>query len=54
MDTDLEVVIRDPSLLLTPAHIKAYVLMTLQGLEYLHSYGEVLGSLGHCTNCVNC
>ena len=37
MDTDLEVVIRDPSLLLTPAHIKAYVLMTLQGLEYLHS-----------------
>ena len=20
----------------------------------LHPYGEVLGSLGHCTNCVNC
>ena len=19
-----------------------------------HAYGEVLGSLGHCTNCVNC
>ena len=38
MDTDLEVIIRDPSILLTPGHIKAYVLMTLQGLEYLHSY----------------
>ena len=38
MDTDLEVIIRDTSILLTPAHIKAYVLMTLQGLEYLHSH----------------
>lgn len=36
MDTDLEVLIRDTSLLLTMAHIKAYVLMTLKGLEYLH------------------
>ncbi|GLG96712.1 Cyclin-dependent kinase 5 homolog [Gryllus bimaculatus] len=36
MDTDLEVIIKDNSIVLTPAHIKAYVLMTLQGLEYLH------------------
>ena len=38
MDTDLEVIVRDPSVLLTPAHIKAYSLMTLQGLEYLHAH----------------
>lgn len=36
MDTDLEVIIRDPSIVLTPGHIKAYAIMTLQGLEYLH------------------
>ncbi|XP_053303971.1 cyclin-dependent kinase 7 [Spea bombifrons] len=36
METDLEVIIRDTSLVLTPAHIKSYMLMTLQGLEYLH------------------
>lgn len=36
MDTDLEVIIKDNSIVLTPAHIKAYMLMTLQGLEYLH------------------
>ena len=35
MDTDLEVIIKD-SVVLTPANIKAYTLMTLQGLEYLH------------------
>lgn len=37
MDTDLEVIIRDPSILLTPGHIKAYSIMALQGMEYLHS-----------------
>ncbi|XP_075711005.1 cyclin-dependent kinase 7 isoform X1 [Rhinoderma darwinii] len=36
METDLEAIIRDTSLVLTPAHIKSYMLMTLQGLEYLH------------------
>ncbi|XP_069079236.1 cyclin-dependent kinase 7 isoform X1 [Pleurodeles waltl] len=36
METDLEVIIKDTSLVLTPAHIKSYMLMTLQGLEYLH------------------
>lgn len=36
MATDLEVIIKDTNIVLTPANIKAYVLMTLQGLEYLH------------------
>ncbi len=38
MDTDLEVVIRDPTIILSPSNIKAYLLMTLKGLEYLHKY----------------
>ncbi|XP_036264740.1 cyclin-dependent kinase 7 isoform X7 [Pipistrellus kuhlii] len=32
------VIIKDSSLVLTPSHIKAYMLMTLQGLEYLHQH----------------
>lgn len=36
MDTDLEVIIKDNSIILTLANIKAYMLQTLQGLEYLH------------------
>lgn len=37
MDTDLEVIIKDPKIpVLTPANIKAYMIMTLRGLEYLH------------------
>ena len=36
MDTDLEVIIKDLNIVLTPPHIKAYVVMTLEGLEYLH------------------
>lgn len=36
MDTDLENIIRDTKIVLTPANVKAYLLMTLQGLEYLH------------------
>lgn len=38
MDTDLEIVIRESKIVLTPANIKAYSIMTLQGLEYLHSH----------------
>nr|NVI70829.1 Cyclin-dependent kinase 7 [Cucujiformia] len=38
MDTDLEVIIKDTSLILTTAHIKSYIIQTLQGLEYLHMY----------------
>ncbi|KAL4688459.1 hypothetical protein H8959_004711 [Pygathrix nigripes] len=38
METDLEVIIKDNSLVLTPSHIKACMLMTLQGLEYLHQH----------------
>ncbi|XP_059479517.1 cyclin-dependent kinase 7 [Neocloeon triangulifer] len=36
MDTDMEILIKDSSIVLTPANIKAYMVMTLQGLEYLH------------------
>lgn len=36
MDTDLEVVIKDQKIVLAPADIKAYTIMTLKGLEYLH------------------
>jgi len=36
MDTDLEFIIKDNSIVLTQANIKAYILQTLQGLEYLH------------------
>lgn len=36
MDTDLEVIVRDPTIILSAGDIKAYLLMTLQGLEYLH------------------
>lgn len=37
METDLEVIIKDTSIVLTQSHIKAYMIMTLQGLEYLHA-----------------
>uniref|UniRef100_A0A8C2CAV0 Cyclin-dependent kinase 7 n=1 Tax=Cyprinus carpio TaxID=7962 RepID=A0A8C2CAV0_CYPCA len=33
-----QVIIKDTSLVLTPASIKAYILMTLQGLEYMHNH----------------
>ncbi len=36
MDTDLEVIVKDTSLVLSPANIKSYVLQTFLGLEYLH------------------
>lgn len=36
MDTDLEVIIKDNTIILTTANIKAYILQTLLGLEYLH------------------
>lgn len=36
MDTDLEVIIKDSRIVFTPSHIKAYTLMTVLGLEYLH------------------
>lgn len=37
MVTDLEAIIRDSSLVLTMANIKAYILQTFLGLEYLHA-----------------
>ncbi|KAL0701662.1 hypothetical protein Bca4012_057784 [Brassica carinata] len=36
METDLEAVIRDPNLFLSPADVKSYLQMTLKGLEYCH------------------
>ncbi|XP_061400055.1 cyclin-dependent kinase 7 [Musca vetustissima] len=36
MDTDLEIIIKDPKIILTQGDIKAYMVMTLKGLEYLH------------------
>lgn len=36
MDTDLEILIKDTTIVLTPANIKAYIVQTVQGLEYLH------------------
>jgi cyclin-dependent kinase 7 len=38
MDTDLEVIIKDTNIVLTLAHIKAYMLQTFLGLEYLHAH----------------
>jgi cyclin-dependent kinase 7 len=36
MDTDLEIIIKDTKIVLTPANIKSYMIQTLRGLEYLH------------------
>nr|NVI70831.1 Cyclin-dependent kinase 7 [Cucujiformia] len=36
MDTDLEIIIKDNTIILTTANIKSYMVQTLQGLEYLH------------------
>lgn len=36
METDLEAVIRDPNLFLSPADVKSYLRMILKGLEYCH------------------
>ncbi|XP_067666323.1 cyclin-dependent kinase 7-like [Haliotis asinina] len=38
METDLEIIIKDLSIVLTSPHIKSYILQTLLGLEYLHSH----------------
>ena len=38
MDTDLEIIIKDPTIILTGPNIKSYVLQTLLGLEYLHKH----------------
>ncbi|CAN8320071.1 unnamed protein product [Cochlearia groenlandica] len=36
MEADLEAVIRDPNLFLSPVDVKSYLHMTLKGLEYCH------------------
>lgn len=35
--TDLEVLLRDKSVQLVPADVKSFLLMSFQGLEYLHN-----------------
>lgn len=37
METDLEVLIKDTTIVLTQPNIKSFMIMTLKGLEYLHS-----------------
>ena len=37
MDTDLEQIIKDQSIVFVASHIKSYLLQTLLGLEYLHA-----------------
>jgi len=36
LDSDLEMIIRDRSLVFLPADIKAWMAMTLRGLEFCH------------------
>lgn len=31
MDTDLEIIVKDNNIVLTPANVKAYMIMTLKG-----------------------
>lgn len=33
MDTDLEIIIKDNNIVLTPANVKAYMIMTLKGKQ---------------------
>lgn len=33
-----QIIIKDTTIILTPAHIKAYMIQTLKGLEYLHRH----------------
>lgn len=39
LDTDLEAVIRDKSLIFQNADIKSWMAMSLRGLEYIHRHG---------------
>ena len=48
MITDLEKVIKEPMVILSPADIKTYVMMTLRGLEYLHR-NWILHRVSTCT-----
>lgn len=36
VDTDMEIIIKDQKIILTPANIKSYMIQTLKGLQYLH------------------
>lgn len=53
MDTDLEVIVKDTTIVLSPAHVKKYTLMTLLGLEYLHDNWILhrVSNINLLTNC---
>ena len=36
-DTDLELIIKDSTLVLQRGHVKSYMIQTFKGLEYLHA-----------------
>lgn len=38
MDTDLEIIVKDSNIVLTPANVKAYMIMTLKGKILKHNY----------------
>lgn len=39
LDTDLEAVIRDKSLIFQTSDMKSWTVMSLRGLEYIHRFG---------------
>lgn len=39
LDTDLEAVIKDKSLIFQQGDMKSWMMMTLRGLEYIHRLG---------------
>lgn len=39
LDTDLEAVIRDKSLIFQTSDMKSWMVMSLRGLEYIHRFG---------------
>ena len=39
MQTDLEIIIKEQSIMLTTAHIKAFLKALIESLKYLHDHG---------------
>ncbi|KAH9632828.1 hypothetical protein HF086_005883 [Spodoptera exigua] len=39
MDTDLEIIVKDNTIVLTPANVKAYMIMTLRGILKIGDFG---------------
>lgn len=49
LDTDLEAVIRDKSLIFQTSDMKSWTVMSLRGLEYIHRFGVL-----HRVSCPRC